>query len=105
MQQNGEMENKTEATAEQRGMDTCFVCGDFADSDEHIIPKWIQRRYDLWNQKIRLPNDTTIAYRQLKIPCCKDCNNNVLSRLETRVQDGDATDQELWKWAAKIHLV
>lgn len=98
------MENESPPPAEQRSTETCFVCGDAADSEEHIIPKWLQGRYDLWNQRIRLPNDTTIAYRQLKIPCCKDCNNNVLSRLETRVQRGDATDQELWKWAAKIHF-
>lgn len=84
-------------------MDTCFVCGATADSEEHIIPKWLQSRYDLWNQRIRLPNDTTMPYRQLRIPCCKGCNNEVLSKLETAVQTGNATDQELWKWAAKIH--
>ncbi|KGB97898.1 hypothetical protein DM81_2639 [Burkholderia multivorans] len=85
-------------------MNTCFLCGDPADSDEHIIPKWLQSRYDLWNQRIRLPNNTTMPYRQLTIHCCKVCNNGVLSRLETKVKTGEATDQELWKWAAKIHF-
>lgn len=84
-------------------MDTCFVCGQPADTEEHIIPKWLQKKYDLWNQRLTLPNRTTITYKQLKIPCCSECNNNLLSRLESSVQSGQATDEELWKWATKIH--
>jgi hypothetical protein len=85
-------------------MKTCFICGSPAETEEHIIPKWLQGRYNLWNQKISLPNRTTIQYKQLKIPCCNVCNNNLLSQLELKVQSGDATDEELWKWGAKIHF-
>lgn len=85
-------------------METCFVCSRPAESEEHVIPKWLQNQYDLWNQKLTLPNRTTITYKQLKIPCCLDCNNNLLSQLETKVQSGAATDEEIWKWAAKIHF-
>lgn len=33
----------------------CFICGQSPDdkifNDEHIIPKWILRKFDLYNQK------------------------------------------------------
>jgi hypothetical protein len=88
---------------EKEGSD-CFVCGRLATTEEHIFPKWLQRKYDLWNQTIRLPNDTEIKYRQLTIPCCLECNGIYLSQLEDAVMDGTATESQLWKWALKIHL-
>jgi hypothetical protein len=36
----------------------------------------------LWNQSIVLLNQTEIPYRLLKIPCCSECNNEHLGRLE-----------------------
>ncbi len=40
--------------------DVCFLCGislqEVESSSEHVIPKWIQNRYDLWNQKLILLN-------------------------------------------------
>ena len=69
---------------------TCFLCGASLTSnnrsDEHVFPKWLQSRYDLWNEKISLLNGTLIPYRQLTIPCCSDCNNNKLSQIEAKVQ-------------------
>jgi hypothetical protein len=53
------------------GRSTCFLCGRRLGSrnraDEHIIPRWIQERFQLWNQTLTLLNGTTIAYRQLVI--------------------------------------
>ena len=67
----------------------CFLCGTELDSknrsDEHIFPSWVQDNYDLWNQKLKLINKTSISYRQLKIPCCWNCNNNLLNPIETTV--------------------
>ncbi|MGI0529924.1 hypothetical protein HZF36_08275 [Treponema socranskii] len=85
-------------------METCFICGNEAHTDEHIIPKWLQRKYNLWDQKVKIPNGTTIAYRQLTIKCCEDCNNIILSNIETQMQHGIASDEEVWKWATKIHF-
>lgn len=85
-------------------MNTCFICGEPATTDEHIFPKWLQHKHDLWNQKIALPNETTISYRQLTIPCCATCNNERLSAIETRIKDEVASDQDLWQWGAKIHF-
>jgi len=71
------------------GYSICFLCGCRLDSknraDEHVIPKWVQRRFDLSNQKMYLLNRTTIPYRQLKIPCCRTCNNKYLQPIERQV--------------------
>ena len=69
---------------------TCFLCGAALTSenrsDEHVIPKWVQGKYELWNQRITLLNGTSIPYRQLTIPCCRECNNDILSQLENKVR-------------------
>lgn len=68
-----------------------------------MIPKWLQHRFGLWNEELRLPNHTTIPYRQLTIPACRRCNSEVFGALEQRVEQGTASDSDIWKWANKIH--
>lgn len=45
----------------------CFLCGrDFSTitrTDEHIFPKWLQHRFDLWNESLHLLNGSLITYR------------------------------------------
>jgi hypothetical protein len=71
------------------GFSTCFLCGcrlgQKNRADEHVIPKWVQRKYKLANQQLHLLNRTTIPYRQLTIPCCFTCNNKHLQPLEKRM--------------------
>lgn len=71
------------------GFSTCFLCGRRLGSrnraDEHVIPKWVQRKYKLANQQLHLLNGTTIPYRQLTVPCCFTCNNTHLEPLEKRM--------------------
>ena len=65
--------------------DRCFLCGHMLGdrkSTEHVFPKWIQRKYNLHNQKISLLNRTEIPYRKLTIPCCTSCNTIYLSKVE-----------------------
>jgi hypothetical protein len=68
----------------------CFLCGAALDnlnrSEEHVFPKWILSKYNLWDQTITLLNGTHLPYRSLKIPCCIDCNGKYLSSLENRIQ-------------------
>ena len=68
----------------------CFLCGDELDetnsSKEHVIPKWVQSKFDLWNQTMILPNQTAITYKDLTVPCCKNCNNTILSQLENQIK-------------------
>ncbi len=64
----------------------CFLCGGSLllgnYTEEHIIPRWAQKRYDLWNQQLVLLNQTSIPYRQLTVPCCDDCNRYRLKPIE-----------------------
>jgi len=83
--------------------DTCFICGNPATTIEHIIPKWLQNRFNLWDQQITLPNGTPIFYRQLTIPACSKCNNEIFGKLEEKVRNNNSTDLDIWKWANKIH--
>jgi hypothetical protein len=95
---------------------SCFLCAerlsDKNRTDEHVIPKWIQSRYDLWNQKLFLQNRTEIPYKNLTIPCCNECNNK-LSKLEKEIREAiDSGFEEITKvskykifqWIAKIFL-
>jgi hypothetical protein len=97
------------------GWEFCFLCGiELApnrNTDEHVIPRWIQDRYDLWDQKLTLLNRTTIPYRQLTIPCCSVCNNEYLGSIELQVQRACDAGREavlalprmtLFLWAGKI---
>ena len=65
----------------------CFACGGEPTSGhgEHIIPRWTQRRFDLFNQTLMLINRTRIPYRNLTIPCCESCNNGFLRDIENEV--------------------
>ncbi len=56
----------------------CFICGAKSGSkpfnNEHIIPKWILKKFDLFSKSITLHNRAKLKYSQYKVPCCVDCN-------------------------------
>lgn len=97
--------------------DSCFVCGEALTSttrsDEDVIPRWIRRRLpgSRHGQSLELPNQTTIPFSSILVPCCKSCNNQHLSRLERQVAEAfdagaDAVnglpEDVLRPWVAKI---
>src|SRR5260221_14627926 len=65
---------------------SCLLCADpltaESSTEEHVIPKWVQKKYDLWNESLGLLNDTSIQYRQLTVPTSKRFNNNTISKVE-----------------------
>ena len=73
------------------GPDICFLCGIKLNienrSDEHVIPKWAQDRFNLWNQHLTLLNRTVIPYKSLKVPCCLKCNNEYLQPIESEISE------------------
>ena len=83
----------------------CFLCNGLADTKEHIIPQWLQKHFNLSNQKLGLWNDTVLFYRQAVMPLCKSCNGNVLSRLEQKVQSNSATEADYFLWSLKIRFL
>jgi hypothetical protein len=93
----------------------CFLCAnpitDGCYTQEHFIPAWVQRRHNLWNQRLVLLNGTDIPYRQLTVPCCDDCNRNRLRPIEDSLSQTidfgyravKAIPQErLFLWLSKI---
>lgn len=94
----------------------CFMCATTLNDDnrtkEHVIPKWIQEKYNLWDKTLALLNGTRIKYRQLTVPCCKKCNSKY-SVLEEKVKGAveigaDAVKELprflLFQWLTKIFL-
>jgi hypothetical protein len=70
--------------------DTCFLCAkELTDSTrtvEHIIPRWIQDRCNIGDDKMTFRNGTSMLYKRATIPCCKKCNNECLSQLEQHIK-------------------
>jgi len=56
----------------------CFICGAKPGAksfnDEHILPEWLLKKYDLFDRQITIPNLTGFKYDKYKISCCCDCN-------------------------------
>lgn len=76
--------------------DACFVCGAFPldkrFNDEHIVPRWVLRRYGLFDKEITLPTGKRRHYRGYRVPCCVDYNSLLGEQLETpasQLRDGD----------------
>lgn len=92
----------------------CFLCGDHLQTDhtrEHVFPKWLLEEHNLWDEAITLLNGTTIPYRQMTVGCCKSCNTEELSQLESTVKEASERGYEavsqlddlvLFQWCGKI---
>ncbi len=56
----------------------CFICLSHNSkktfNNEHILPKWILKKFKLFDKKIILPNKSSITYGHYVIPCCLECN-------------------------------
>lgn len=64
----------------------CFICGASPNekrfNNEHVIPDWILREYQLHDDAIRLPNDTYFKYGSYIVPCCEQCNTELSAAFE-----------------------
>jgi hypothetical protein len=76
--------------------DACFVCGASPEgtpfNDEHIVPRWVLRRYGLFEKNITLPNRELRRYGGYRVQCCASCNTLLGQRIESPVSellDGD----------------
>lgn len=93
----------------------CFLCGELLTDDnrskEHVYPKWLQNKFNLWNASLILLNNTPIRYKDLSIPCCKRCNGIMSNKIEKTVQhlvDGgydafiECNKEIVFQWLTKI---
>lgn len=71
--------------------DSCFICGAHPDekdfNNEHILPEWLLRRYDLFGKKITLPNGSTVRYDTYTVSCCSECNSLMGDQIEKPVSE------------------
>ena len=69
----------------------CFICGAKPNTvgfnNEHILPDWVLRRYNLHNRVITLPNGRGFRYGEFKIPCCIECNKIMGTKFEAPISE------------------
>ena len=66
--------------------DLCIFCGTKNDlTKEHILPQWV---YDKNPKKFFITNTNGISqtYNKSVLPCCTQCNNEILGHLEYVIQ-------------------
>lgn len=56
----------------------------FPSDEEHIFPQWLQRKHDLWNLVLNIPNFIGKRYSTVKIRVCRRCNGKTFGDLEKR---------------------
>lgn len=106
-----------EAISHPLNTESCFLCATPLDqtsrSREDVIPLWLQRDLELRDEELTLMNRTSIPYRQLKIPCCADCNTKHLSRIERTISSAfregvesvrQLSEPLIYQWLAKLYL-
>jgi hypothetical protein len=81
----------------------CLFCGDETNSDEHVIPQWLQRRFGLQEQIVVIPNGTGLKYKHVKVPASAE-HNNRFGEIENRISKGTFNLSEVYLWALKIHI-
>lgn len=95
--------------------DHCFLCGALLTEAnrtvEHVYPKWLQTKFNLWNQHLILLNQTSIPYKNLVIPCCKRCNSHMNKTIETPLMEAaeagydafvELDKQKIFQWLCKL---
>jgi len=55
-------------------------------NNEHVIPKWILRKLDIYKLSITLPNQSKVRYDQYTLPCCKECNTFLGANIEEEIR-------------------
>jgi hypothetical protein len=67
----------------------CLICGAFPHdkqfNDEHIVPRWLLKRYNLFDKTVILPTGEHRHYRSYTVPCCVECNSLLGVQVETPV--------------------
>jgi hypothetical protein len=81
----------------------CLFCGGPTDGrhPEHVIPRWMQKRFNLFNEPLVLPNRTTLRMSQAQVPACER-HNKIFGRIEERLAQGAASPMEIFLWGLKV---
>lgn len=85
----------------------CFICGVSPEkaefNDEHILPEWLLRRYNLFSKTIGLPNGKTVRYGGYTLPCCASCNSLMGRKVETPISKLTAEGRDAVRQALRAY--
>jgi len=89
-------------------LDGCFLCGSRltpqSGTEEHVFPRWLLRKFNLWDAELNLLNGTSIRYPRLRIPCCRTCNGNYLGPLEQRIRTASEAGIQAFDSLDRAHV-
>ncbi|GAB3931253.1 hypothetical protein [Mucilaginibacter myungsuensis] len=92
----------------------CFLTGTPVDAEEEriqVFPQWLMTRYALEERPFKLLDESITTYKDLKIPCSTDLNNQFLIPLEEEIAEAfdkgyDAVKAldpiKIFQWAGKL---
>jgi hypothetical protein len=93
---------------------SCFLSGQALTSDEEkiqVFPTWLMTRYNLEDQPFKLLDESFATYKDLKIPCAAQINNQYLEPLEAEIAEAfdggfdavkNVDELKLFQWAGKL---
>ncbi len=71
--------------------DCCFICGASPSTvefnNEHVLPRWLLKKYKLYDIAIKLPNLSSHSYGNYVLPCCVRCNSYMNTQIEVPIQE------------------
>lgn len=93
---------------------TCFLSGKPLNSEEEkiqVFPQWLMSRYELEDRPFKLLDESMATYKDLKLPCSANINEQYLEPLENEIAAAFAKGYEavkqldefkLFQWAGKL---
>ena len=93
---------------------TCFLTGQKLTSAEEkiqVFPQWLMSRYELEDQPFKLLDESMATYKDLKLPCAAQVNEQWLEPLELEIADAfdkgyeavkNLDELKLFQWAGKL---
>ncbi len=93
---------------------TCFLSGTPLNSEEEkiqVFPQWLMSRYELEDRPFKLLDESMATYKDLKLPCSANINEQYLEPLENEIAAAFAGGYEavkqldefkLFQWAGKL---
>jgi len=93
---------------------TCFLSGEKLSSEEEkvqVFPQWLMSRYGLEDEPFKLLDESMATYKDLKLPCAAQINEQFLEPLEAEIAAAfaigyDAVKEldelKLFQWAGKL---
>lgn len=81
----------------------CMFSGESPNNKEHVIPRWLQKRFSLANKTLYIPNGSKLKYSLACVPV-KDEHNSEFGKIENNISQGIFDLNEIYLWAFKIHI-